>query len=60
MAAIELLIEAAVPSEAAAKIVKSLSMRSVAELKELTGDKGGPAVDELTALFEGAEAYGES
>lgn len=32
---------ASVSHDAAAKIVQSLSIRSVSELKELTGDKGG-------------------
>jgi len=57
-ATIELLVEKEVAEEAASKIVKSLSLKSVRELKELTGDKGGAAVDELTSLFETAEAYG--
>ncbi|KAL1522631.1 hypothetical protein AB1Y20_017612 [Prymnesium parvum] len=55
---IALLVQAAVAKEAASKIVQSLSIRSVSELKELTGDKGGAAVEELTSLFEVAEAYG--
>ena len=55
---IALLVKAEVSSDAATKIVQSLSLRSVAELQELTGDKGGEAVEELTQLFAVAEAYG--
>ena len=57
-ATIELLVAAGVVHEAATKIVQSLSLRSVAELKQLTGEQGGEAVDELNTLFEIAEAYG--
>jgi len=55
---IALLVAAAVPAEAAAKIVASLSLRSVDELQKLTGEAGGEAVAELTTLFEVANAYG--
>ena len=55
---VKLLEEKAVPTDAAVKIVKSLSLQSVDELKALTGDGGGAAVEELSQLFELAEAYG--
>lgn len=57
-AVIELLVEKTLPRDAATKIVQSLSLRSVAELKNLVGGEGGAAVEELLTLFDLADAYG--
>ena len=48
------------PTEAAQKIVASLSLKSIDDLRALTGEHGKEAVDELATLFEVAEAYGYS
>ena len=53
-----LLTEVGVPEDAAKKIVQSLSLKSVEALRDLTGEEGKEAVDELVTLFEIAEAYG--
>jgi len=47
-----------VPDEAAKQIVASLSLKSVSDLKDLVGEHGKEAVEELTTLFEVATAYG--
>jgi len=64
-ATIELLVNmtvndepAGLPLDAATKIVESLSLKSIEELKSLTGEAGKAAVDELLTLFEIATAYG--
>ena len=57
-ATVELLVGVGVLEEAAQKIVASLSIRTISELKKLTGESGGAAVDELNTLFEIAAAYG--
>ena len=44
--------------DAATKIVESLSLKSIEDLKELTGEAGHAAVDELVTLFDIAKAYG--
>jgi len=60
-ATVELLVNkepTGLPEEAARKIVQSLSLKSVDELRDLTGEQGKEAVDELETLFEIAKAYG--
>ena len=64
-ATIELLVNmtiedkpAGLPLDAATKIVQSLSLKSIDDLRELTGEAGHAAVDELHTLFEIAKAYG--
>ena len=57
-ATVELLVPVGVPEAAARQIVQSLSLKSIEELKALTGEEGKEAVDELITLFEIAEAYG--
>ena len=46
------------PLEAAQKIVGSLSLKSIDDLRSLTGEHGAEAVDELVTLFDTAAAYG--
>lgn len=46
------------PLEAAKKIVSSLALKNIDDLRELTGEHGKEAVDELTTLFEVAKSYG--
>ena len=60
-ATVELLVNkqpTGLPEEAARKIVQSLSLKSIDDLRELTGEQGKEAVDELETLFEIARAYG--
>ena len=57
-ATVELLVGVDVPDEAAKQIVASLSLKSVSDLKDLVGEHGKEAVEELTTLFEVATAYG--
>jgi len=47
-----------VPDEAARKIVASLSLTSLDELKALVGDGASEAIAELSELFALADAYG--
>ena len=51
-------VKCGLPLEAATKIVQSLSLKNIEDLRELTGEGGKEAVDELTTLFEIAKAYG--
>jgi len=46
------------PLEAAQKIVASLSLKSIDDLRALTGEHGADAVEELVTLFDTAKAYG--
>lgn len=55
---VKLLVPVGVPEEAAKQIVSSLSLKSVADLKDLVGEHGTEAVEEITTLFEIATAYG--
>ena len=51
-------VPSGLPLDAATKIVESLSLKSIEDLKELTGEAGHAAVDELVTLFDIAKAYG--
>ena len=48
------------PEKAARQIVESLSLKSIEDLRELTGEAGAEAVNELVTLFDIAKAYGFS